>query len=194
MSESAPEGVARSHDWREIFRDKLVSPAQAVARVKSGDLVRLQMGPVPATLVEALAQRRDALHGVRVLQGATRHPQPWATSAPGWEDHIQFISDFVSVLVRPAMAARCADFAVTDYGIGAKVQEGGRRDGWAADVFMVLVSEPDADGFVSFGYSLWHSRALLRAATLSIAEVGRPGAVLRTCGENRVHLSQFDLL
>ena len=186
--------MLRGRDWRDVFRDKFVSPAQAVACVKSGDLVRLQMGPVPATLVEALARRREALRGVRVLQGATRHPQPWATSAPEWDGHVQFISDFVSVLVRPAVAARCADFAVTDYGIGSKVQEGGRHDGWAADVFMALVSEPDADGFVSFGYSLWHSRALLRTATFSVAEVGRPGAVLRTHGDNRVHLSQFDLL
>jgi len=193
MLDDGPPGEPRT-DWRIVFRDKLVSGDDAVQRIKSGDLVRLQMGPVPVTLVNALARRRDALHGVRVLQGATRHPHPWATPEPGWEDHIQFVSDFVSLLVRPSMTARRADFAVADYGIGSKVQGGGRHDSFSADVFMALVSTPDADGFVSFGYSLWHSKQLLRSARMKIAEVGQPGTVLRTCGENRVHLSEFDLV
>jgi 4-hydroxybutyrate CoA-transferase len=181
-------------DWRAACREKLVSADDAVARITSGDLVRLPMGPVPVTLINALAHRRDALRAVRVSQGAARHPHPWATPDAGWEGHIQSLTDFVGALMRPAVEARRADFVVTDYAIGAKVQEGGRRDDVAADVFMALVSAPDADGTVSFGYSLWHSKTLLRAAKLSIAEVGRPGKVLRTCGENRVHLSEFDLI
>jgi 4-hydroxybutyrate CoA-transferase len=178
--------------WQETFAAKVATADTAVQRIKSGDLVRLAMGPVPVTLVTALARRRDELQGVRVLQGATRHPHPWATDEPGWEEHIEFVSDFVSLLVRPAVASRRGDFAVTDYGIGSKVQSSGRRDGWSADVFMALVSEPDAHGFVSFGYSLWHSKALLRAAQLRIAEVGE--RVLRTRGDNFVHLSEFDLV
>jgi 4-hydroxybutyrate CoA-transferase len=188
----ALEGTQTSSDWRARYRDKLVSPEEAVRRVKNGDLVRLPMGPVPATLVHALAGRRDELRGVRVSQGATRQPLPWATAAPGWETHIEFVTDFVSVVTRPAVTARRADFAVTDYSIGTKVQEHGRHDNWSADVFMALVSAPDDQGQSSFGYSLWHAKSLLRAARLSIAEVGEN--VLRTCGENRVDLSAFDLL
>jgi len=191
---SAAEQEPPAPDWRAAYRDKLVSAEAAVARVRSGDLVRLQMGPVPVTLINALAARRDALHGVRVSQGASRHPHPWASPEPGWEEHIQFLTDFISVLIRPAVDARRADFTITDYAIGSKVREGGRRDIIGADIFMALVSTPDADGYVSFGYSLWHSKTLLRAAKLKIAEVGRPGKVLRTCGENRVHLSEFDLV
>jgi 4-hydroxybutyrate CoA-transferase len=178
--------------WQEQFRSRLCSADDAVRRVKSGDLVRFVMGPVPVTLVNALARRRDELHGVRVHQGAARYALPWASGESGWEEHLQFVTDFISAPLRPGIEARRGDFAITDYGIGSKVQEAGRQDGWSADVFMALVSEPDADGFVSFGYSLWHSKALLRAATLSIAEVGRN--VLRTRGENRVHLSEFNLV
>jgi 4-hydroxybutyrate CoA-transferase len=57
---------------------------------------------------------------------------------------------------------------------------------------MALVSEPDADGFVTFGYSVWHSKALLRQARLGIAEVGKN--IVRPCGDTRVHLSEFDLV
>jgi len=184
--------VADPRSWQQRFGDRLVSADEAVARVKSGDLVRFVMGPVPVTLVEALARRRDELQGVRVHQGAARYSLPWASEEPGWEEHLQFVTDFISAPIRPAIAARRGDFAITDYGIGSKVQEAGRRNGWSADVFMALVSEPDAEGCVSFGYSLWHSKMLMRAATLRIAEVGRN--VLRTRGENRVLLSEFDLV
>lgn len=178
--------------WQEQFRDRLVSADEAVRRVRSGDLVRFVMGPVPVTLVNALARRRDELHGVRVYQGAARYALPWAKGESGWEEHLQFVTDFISAAIRPGIEARRGDFAITDYGIGSKVQEAGRCDGWSADVFMALVSEPDADGRVSFGYSLWHSKALMRAAKLRIAEVGRN--VLRTCGDNCVDLSAFDLI
>jgi len=178
--------------WQEQFRDKLVSADEAARRVKSGDLVRFVMGPVPVTLVNALARRRDELHGVRVHQGSARHALPWASTEPGWEEHLQFVTDFISAMVRPAVAARRGDFAITDYSVGAKVQEAGRHNNWAADVFMALVSAPDSAGQVSFGYSLWHSRALLRAAKLRIAEVGCN--VLRTRGDNCVDLSAFDLI
>lgn len=179
-------------DWRERFRDKLVSADAAVNRVKNRDLVRLPMGAVPVSLVNALARRRDELEGVQVWQGASRYLHPWASGEPGWEEHIQLVSDFLSPILRPAMDTRRVDFAVTDYALGAKVCEGGRRNSWSADVFMALVSEPDANGFVSFGYSLWHAKPLLRAARLRIAEVGKQ--VLRTRGDNFVHLSEFDLI
>ena len=121
-------------DWCTRLGDKLVSADDAVRGVKSGDLVRLPMGPVPVTLVNALARRRDELRAVRVWQGATRHPLPWATAESGWEGHIDFVTDFLSVLLRPAMDARRADFAVTDYSIGAKVLEHGRRARWSAEL------------------------------------------------------------
>lgn len=178
--------------WPEKYASKILSPEAAAALVGDGNLVRLPMGPVPVTLVNALARRRDGLHGVRVLQGATRHVQPWGTAEPGWNEHIQFVSDFLTPVTRPGMEARLTDFAVTDYALGSRVTSGGRRDAWSADVFMALVSEPDERGFSSFGYSLWHSKALLRAARLRIAEVGAD--VLRTRGDNFVDLAEFDYL
>jgi len=161
-------------------------------RVKSGDLVRLPMGPVPVTLVNALAKRRDELRDVRVWQGATRHPHAWSLGDASWNEHVQFVSDFLSPGLRPGMAARATDFAITDYAIADRVRAEGRQNNFDADVFMALVSEPDADGCVTFGYSIWHSKALLRHARLSIAEVGKN--IVRPCGDTRVPLSEFDLV
>lgn len=179
-------------DWRNSAADWLLSADDAVQRVKSGDLVRLPMGPVPVTLVNALAKRRDELRDVRVWQGATRHPHAWSLGDASWNEHVQFVSDFLSPGLRPGMAARATDFAITDYAIADRVRAEGRENNFDADVFMALVSEPDADGCVTFGYSIWHSKALLRHARLSIAEVGKN--IVRPCGDTRVPLSEFDLV
>jgi acyl-CoA hydrolase len=179
-------------DWRSRYADKLATPDEAALRIRSGALIRFGLGPVPATFVAALARRRDELEGVRVLQGAAGFAQPWATDAPGWEEHIQYLTDFTSIFVRRSIEARRADFVVTDFAIGSKVREFGRRDGWSADVFVARVSTPDAEGRVSFGHSVWYAKSLLRAARLRIAEVGHD--VLRTCGDNQIALSDFDVV
>lgn len=178
--------------WQGRFADRLVSPDEAVARIGSGQLIRLPMGPVPVTLVSALGRRREELRGVTVMQGSSRHPHPWSQGQPGWNEQIQFVSDFLSPMLRAGVEVRETDFAVTDYAVSQKVLECGRSDNFTADVFLSLVSEPDEEGFVSFGFSLWHSKELLARAKVSIAEVGR--GVLRTCGQNRVHLSEFDMV
>jgi len=178
-------------DWRAALGARLVTPEVAVARVRSGDLVRLAIGQVPTTLTAALAARRDELQGVRVLQGATGFPQAWMDSGPGWDEHIRYVTDYATVLARPCLETRRGDFAITDYAIGSKVQSDGRRDGFAADVFMAPVSEPDAEGRVHVGWGPWHSERLLRAARLGIAEVTR--GILPVRGDT-LALADFDLV
>lgn len=179
-------------DWRAALGDRLVTPEAAAARVRPGHLVRLAIGQVPTTLVTALAARRDELRDVRVLQGATGFPQPWMDTEPGWDAHVRYVTDYATVLARPCLEARRGDFAVADYAVGSKVQHDGRRDGWAADVFMAPVSEPDADGRVHLGWGPWHTKALLRAARVSVAEVTR--GVWPVRGDTTVPLDAFDLV
>jgi 4-hydroxybutyrate CoA-transferase len=190
--DSSPQPVAAgARAWRARLGPKLVAPQEAVARVRSGDLVRLALGPVPRTLVAALAQRRSELQGVRVLQGATAFPLPWATDSPGWEEHIAYLTDYITPLVRHCLDARRGDLVVTDYAIGSKVLDGGRHNGWGADAVMIPVTEPDVHGQVHFPYGPWYSRGLLNAAKLRIAEIVGDG--IRPRGESAVPLDAFDL-
>ena len=150
-------------DWRSDYRDRLITPAESAALVKSGDLVRLPLGSVPASFTDALAARRDDLTGVVVQQAIPSVRYPWTTDK-SWQESIRHVTDFVSPAIRRGVAANLVDFAVSDYSLGRKVLEDGRRDSWTADVFVALVSEPDEDGVVSFGYSLWHNKALAKSA------------------------------
>ena len=178
--------------WREQFRDKLVTAAEAVRRVKDGDLVRLPMGAVPVTLVNALAQRRDELRDVRVWQGASRHLAPWANGEPGWEEHIQFVSDFLSPMLRPVMETRRADFAVTDYAIANGCSGRAHRRLGCRCLHGVGIRARRAEGRVELRVQ---SVALEVAAACREAPHRRDQRpVLRTRGDNFVHLSEFDLV
>jgi 4-hydroxybutyrate CoA-transferase len=169
--------------------EKLISADDAAKLVKSGDLVRLPLGPVPLTLMNALMRRRDELRDVRVIQGIPQYRYPFVLEA-NWLRSMRLITDFVNVPIREGYQKGLVEFQVTDALIGHKVQEDGRQDNWSADVFMALVSEPDDEGFVSFGYSLWYARSLARAAKLRIAEIAPD--VIRTGGDNRLPIAEFD--
>jgi 4-hydroxybutyrate CoA-transferase len=168
----------------------LVSTEQAVAQIPNGALIRLPMGSVPVGLLRALVQRKDQVRGVRLVQGASRYPLPFAQGDPTWVGVIDFACDFISAPIRAGIEARVSDFLVLDYSLGSRTQAEGRADVYDVDVFLAPVSEPDADGTVSFGYTLWHSRRLLERARLRIAEI-TPG-MIRTGGDNRVPLDSFD--
>lgn len=178
--------------WQQRYRKKLCKPEVAVARIPNHASVRLPMGPVPLTLIHALARRGDQLKGIRIYQGATRQPLPFLEEPEKWQGKVDFVTDFISVLLRPTVDQHWADFLVTDYSIGSRSQHFDRKDIWHPDVFLALVSEPDEEGLVSFGYTLWHSRHFLQTARLRIAEVAPD--VLRTYGDNAVPLDAFDLI
>ena len=59
-------------NWRDIVGSKLMTPAEAVSVVKSGDQVMVGIiNCTPYTLCEALYERRSELEGVRI-----DHPAP----------------------------------------------------------------------------------------------------------------------
>ncbi len=193
MTASAPasfEDCETLPNWREHFRRKLLSADEAVQFIRDGNSVRLPMGSVPVSLVEALARRRDELRGVRVYQGASRYPLPFAQADPAWMGKIDFVCDFISASIRAGIEARISDFLVLDYGLASRTQHEQRTDVCHPDVFLAPVSEPDRQGNVSFGFTLWNARDFLQRARLRIAEV-TPG-MIRTGGENSVPLDAFD--
>ena len=59
-------------NWRDMVGSKLMTPAEAVSAVKSGDQVMVGIiNCTPYTLCQALYDRRSELEGVRV-----DHPAP----------------------------------------------------------------------------------------------------------------------
>ncbi len=178
-------------DWRTAYRDRIVSTGEAAARIKPGDYIRMPLMTTPAGMVAAIARRKDELTGVRVYQPVPVYPHPWANDS-SWQGKVDLVTDFVSNPIREGADGKLVDIVVSDYALGSRVTRDGRDDNWSSDVFIAPITEPDAHGFVSFGFSLWHAKSLARHAKLRIGEI-TPG-LIRTGGDNFMHISEFDVI
>lgn len=179
-------------DWREHYREKLVTAQQAAAMIKSGQRVVTSLATAePQYLINALCDRWQELHDVEVMASNTMKPYPWFEKErrSAFKIHASYLSGYSRPLYQEKRLA---------YGIGTvysptKGREAARLHPMIdADVCLLTVSPPNAQGFCSFGEQLWYSRAWVERSKLVIAEVNP--LMIRTGGDNYVHVSQLDYL
>lgn len=181
-----------STDWRERYRDKLRTAREAVARVESGQRVLTSVATTePRYLIAALCERWRELRDVDVFCSNTMQPYPWFDAERG--DAFRLHANYLSGHLRPLYKERRLDYDITTVYSPAKWREPGRESGLLeADVLLLMVSPPDADGYCSFGEQLWYSPTWVERAKCVIAEVNP--LLIRTGGDNRVHVSKLDYL
>jgi 4-hydroxybutyrate CoA-transferase len=63
--------------WRDTHGHKIVSAAEAVRHVRSGQVVAITGSAEPARLIRALEARRDELAGVRITDNFPLRPRVW---------------------------------------------------------------------------------------------------------------------
>ena len=173
-------------NWREMVSDKLMSPAEAVQAVKSGDTVAIAaINCTPYTLCQALYDRRAELNEVRIDHPAPLFP--WVQ--PGNEGPFTLHDLYATPADRAA-----ANAGELEYHPVARWRSDIPPDGFVArpDVYMLPVSPPDRHGYCSFGPGVFFSPSFCRSAATVIAEVHEN--FIRTGGDNYVHVSQLDRL
>jgi acyl-CoA hydrolase len=175
-------------DWRSKYAHKLVSPADAVARIKPGDTVMVApYSCTPFTLCNALLERarKGEIERVRI-----DHP----AAAPGWTaPDVAHAFDLHDNYATPLNRQACHDGRMEYLPIGVwKSYEVPAGFTEHPDVFMVPVSPPDERGFCSFGPGVWLSGTLARNSRMVIGEVQEN--FIRTYGENYIHVDQIDVL
>jgi 4-hydroxybutyrate CoA-transferase len=108
---------------------------------------------------------------------------------PGWAESFKLEVGYVSGLARPGVAEGWVGYRPnTDY--IENTMAWGSNPSYGADVYIVEVSPPDEHGFCSFGASVWDKPMSVRTAKTVLAEVNPQ--LIRTYGENYVHVSQID--
>ncbi len=171
-------------NWRDMVGSKLMTPAEAVSAVKSGDQVMVGIiNCTPYTLCQALYDRRSELEGVRV-----DHPAPlFSWFRDGDED----VFDLHDLYATPFDRDMVNDGRV-GYHPTAVWKEGHLPPGFLQDpdVFLIPVSPPNVNGYCSFGPGVFFSPTYCRNSKLVIAEVHEN--FIRTGGENYVHVSEID--
>ncbi len=166
---------------------KLVTPAEAVAGIASGDQIYLHCAAAtPSVLLDALVARASELEDVSVVHLHTEGPGPHL--APEMAGHFRHRALFIGPNARAAINEGRAEYIPAFLSDVPRLFDAGLLP---LDAVFVNATPPDAHGFCSLGVSVESMHAAIRAAKTVIVQLNK--AVPRTLGESFIHVDDIDL-
>ena len=175
-------------DWKSDYAGKIVTAAEAMKVVKSGDrIVFAHACGEPLELVDALVARAPELERVEinhmVAMGKGEYAQPEMAGS------FFHKSLFVGASTREAVREGRGDYIPVFFHEIPKLFCEGYLP---PDVALIHVSPPDKHGFCSFGVSVDYTKPAAQVAKTVIAQVN-PN-MPRTHGDSFVHVSEIDVI
>jgi 4-hydroxybutyrate CoA-transferase len=166
---------------------RVVSAAEAVAGIRSGDQLYLQCAAAtPSVLLDALVARAPELHAVSIVHLHCEGPGPHL--APAMEPHFRHRALFVGPNARAAVNEGRADYVPVFLSDVPRLFESGMLP---LDFVFVNATPPDAHGFCSLGTSVEAMHAAVKAAKTVVVQLN--AAVPRTLGDSFIHVNDIDL-
>ncbi len=173
-------------DWKEYYRQRVVSADEAVSHIKSGDWVYpSHCAAEPEILFDALLKRSNELHNVRIWQGLIVGKAKYAL--PEYKDSFIVSSVFLGPKNRECVQNGRGEFTPMAFSLQPRAV---RTGAVPCDVYLGQVTPPDENGYCSFGISVDFARSCVESAKLKIVQVNRN--MPRTCGDSKVHVSELD--
>lgn len=169
---------------------KYLTPAQAVQLVKSGDTIVVQGSTsIPMVLLRALTARAAELRDVKIISGFGVHPEDAPYAKRDLIDSFRALNIFVPNNLRRAMKEGVADTIPCFLGEVPSLFRSGLVP---VDVAFLNVSEPDEEGYCSFGISADIAFSGAECAKTIIAQVNK--YMPRTFGDPVIHVSKITAL
>lgn len=168
----------------------IVSPAEAVRLVKSGDTIVVQGSTsIPQVLLRALTERASELRDVKIITGfgVAAEDAPYAKKE--YIDSFRALNIFVSNNLRNAMREGLADTIPCFLGEVPNLFRSGLV---SVDVAFLNVSEPDENGYCSYGISADIAFSGAECAKTIIAQVNK--YMPRTFGDPVIHVSRISAM
>jgi 4-hydroxybutyrate CoA-transferase len=166
---------------------QIVTPAQAVAGIRSGDQVYVQCAAAaPSVLLDALVARASELEDVGVIHLHIEGPGPHL--APDMATHFRHRALFIGPNARAAVNDGRADYVPVFLSDVPRLFDSGAL---ALDAVFVNATPPDRHGFCSLGTSVEAMHAAIRAARTVIVQFNP--SMPRTLGESFIHVSDIAL-
>ena len=168
----------------------LVSAAEAVKLIKSGDSVYIQGSTsIPEVLVQAMTDRAPELRDVKVYTAFAigRFDAPYAKAE--LRDSFEPLSFFVANNLRNAINSGVAQTIPAFLG---EIPFLFRSRQITLDVTLLNVSEPDEEGYCSYGVSADLAFSAVECSKVIIAQVNK--YMPRTCGDPVIHVSKIDAM
>ena len=175
-------------DWKQLYKEKLVSADEAAKRVKSGDWVEYSFGIASACEFDAaLAKRQKELSDVKIRCdiGAYRH---YTLEADPDLETFTWNSWHVAAQDRAWVGKGL-------YYVPMKFSECPmmtRKDAVPPDVFVAMVSPMDKHGYFSWGGGNSSAMAAHEMADITILEVNKHMPRVLGGGEELIHISQVN--
>lgn len=174
--------------WTDQYKQKVVTAAEAVKAVKSGDRIFLTGNcSVPKKILSALVDRAAELKDVEINQALTVGSADYVS--PEMEGHIRVNTMFISHNTRQAVQQGRADFTpvlLSEFPLLFK------DNVLPVNVAFVHLSPPDQHGYCSFGIEVGLSKSPAESAEIIIAEVNEQ--MPRTLGDTFIHVSAIDYI
>jgi len=175
-------------DWKSNYAGKVVTAAEAMKVVKSGDrVVFAHACGEPLELVDALVARAPELERVEinhmVAMGKGEYAQPEMAGS------FFHKSLFVGASTRDAVREGRGDYIPVFFHEIPKLFCEGYLP---PDVALIHVSPPDKHGFCSFGVSVDYTKPAAQVAKTVVAQVN-PN-MPRTHGDSFIHVSEIDVI
>ena len=175
-------------NWREIYKSRIVSAAEAVRHIKSGNrVVVAHASGSPELLLKALVNNKDAYKNVEIVHMVSMGASEYCL--PGLEKHFVHNSLFAGATTRKAIHDGRAHFTVSHF---SQIPRLFTEKILPVDVTMCMVSRPDEHGFCSFGVSVDYTKPAAESSKIVIAEV-TPN-MPRTLGDAFIHVSEIDYI
>ena len=167
---------------------KYQSPEEAVRLVKSGDTIVVQGSTsIPMVLLKALTKRANELRDVKIISGFGVHPEEAPYAKEELMDSFRALNIFVPNNLRNAMRMGVADTIPCFLGEVPSLFRSGLIP---VDVAFLNVSEPDEEGYCSYGISADIAFSGAECAKVIIAQVNK--YMPHTYGDPVIHISKID--
>lgn len=152
-------------NWKQYFKDHLMSVEEAVSLVKSDDIIIDGHGHGRSPIFgDALMARADELTNVRLVTGYNMAPNPHIN--PCYEGHFRHVSVFNIADTRKANWEGRTSFVPVHFSQMERMFAN-----WKPNVLFTQVTMPDENGNVSMGVSCDFTRAMVDVCPTVIAQV-----------------------
>jgi len=172
-------------DWQKEYQSKKMTAAEAIQRIRSGDQIVISQGvATPDVTLAELAAHKDNYRDISIFNIFNLSEMKCGTEE--MKGHFRGNTSFVTGTNREGVDKgyydyTCVHFSQVPGMIGKEI---------GADVAILAMSPPDAEGYCSLGLSVDYALRASQVAKTVIAEVN--DQMPYVYGDSRVHVSQID--
>ena len=179
----------RTADWHPIYREKLTTAEEAIAKTVTSGCRIFMTGncSVPRRLVDALVAYAHQVEDVEIDQALTVGAATW--SAPELEGHLRSNVMFIGHNMRRAVWDQRADFTPVLLSEFPTLFQAGLLP---VDVAFVHLSPPDTHGFCSFSIETGLTKTPAESADRIVAQVNRQMPYIQ--GDTFIHVNDLDYI